>query len=61
VPDGDLRLIEATSRFNDLSQFKKDLQAIGFYRVISEELGDFTSIWAMKSDCQPLLDIRLKF
>jgi superfamily II DNA or RNA helicase len=59
--DGHLHIMEATSRFKDLEQFKALLHGLGFDMVTSEDKDKFTHIRAMKSDRMPQSDLKLKF
>ena len=48
--DGKINIIEATSRFKDIEQFKVQLQEFGFDNVVSKGMWIFTHIVAEKSD-----------
>ena len=48
--DGKINIIEATSRFKDIEQFKVQLQEFGFDNVVSKDMWKFTHIVAEKSD-----------
>lgn len=48
--DGKINIIEATSRFKDIEQFKVQLQEFGFDNVVSKGMWKFTHIIAEKSD-----------
>jgi superfamily II DNA or RNA helicase len=48
--DGQLHIIEATSRFSNLSQFRTNLEALGFDVVSVQDMWKFTHIRAMKTE-----------
>ena len=68
--DGQLHIIEVTSRFSNLSQFRSDLEALGF-DVVSDlrfaaalryrNMWKFTHIRAMKTERKPPEGIELRF
>lgn len=47
--DGQLHIIEATSRFSDRGQFQTDLETLGFDVVSVQDMGQFTHIRALKT------------
>ena len=51
--DGQLHIIEATSRFGDRDRFAADLASLGFDVVAVEDLWKFTHIRALKTERQP--------
>jgi hypothetical protein len=59
--DGQLHIIEATSRFSDRSRFAADLKKLGFGMVDIEDCWKFTHIRALKSDDAPLTECRVAF
>jgi len=59
--DGHLHIIESTSRFKDLEQFKIDLYALGFDILTLENKDKFTHIRAMKSERSSQTNVRLNF
>jgi hypothetical protein len=59
--DGQLHIIEATSRFNNLSQFRSDLEALGFDIVSDRNMWKFTHIRALKTERRPQDEIELRF
>ncbi|XWK90534.1 MAG: helicase-related protein [Phormidium sp.] len=59
--DGQLHIIEATSRFNDINQFRIDLEALGFTIISVQNMWKFTHIRAMKTERQPQAGVELKF
>ncbi|HMC67074.1 MAG TPA: DEAD/DEAH box helicase family protein [Gemmataceae bacterium] len=59
--DGQLHIIEATSRFTDRDQFVDGLRAFGFDVVKVEDLWKFTRIRALKTERQPRLEVELRF
>ena len=48
--DGQLHIIEATSRFSDMAQFRTGLEALGFTVIKTQDMGKFTHIYAMKTE-----------
>ena len=59
--DGKINIIEATSRFKDIEQFKLQLQDFGFDNVVSKDMWKFTHIVAEKSDRVIKKDAKIKF
>jgi Hypothetical methyltransferase len=59
--DGQLHIIEATSRFSDINQFRTDLEALGFAVITVQDMWKFTHIRAMKTERQPQEEVELKF
>jgi hypothetical protein len=59
--DGQLHVIEATSRFSDRAGFVKSLEALGFAVVTVEDKWKFTHIRALKSERKPQNDVQLRF
>jgi len=59
--DGQLHIIEASSRFNNLSQFQSDLKALGFAVVSVQDMWKFTHIRAIKIEPRPRDGIELQF
>jgi ubiquinone/menaquinone biosynthesis C-methylase UbiE len=48
--DGQLHIIEATSRFSNLGQFRTNLDALGFDVVSVQDMWKFTHIRALKTE-----------
>jgi hypothetical protein len=48
--DGQLHIIEATSRFGNLGQFRTNLEALGFDVVSVQDMWKFTHIRALKTE-----------
>jgi hypothetical protein len=59
--DGQLHIIEATSRFSDLRQFQNELEALGFDVVSVQDMWKFTHIRAMKTERRLQDGIELRF
>jgi ubiquinone/menaquinone biosynthesis C-methylase UbiE len=59
--DGQLHIIEATSRFSNLAQFQTDLEALGFDVISVREIWKFTHIRAIKTEQRPQDGIELRF
>ncbi len=59
--DGQLHIIEATSRFSSRDQFTKALEALGFAVVPVEDKWKFTHIRALKTERKPREDVELGF
>ncbi|OKH40360.1 hypothetical protein NIES2119_01675 [[Phormidium ambiguum] IAM M-71] len=59
--DGQLHIIEATSRFGDREQFCTDLEALGFAIISVEDMWKFTHITARKTYRKPQAGVELKF
>jgi hypothetical protein len=59
--DGQLHVIEATSRFTDRNGFAKALEGLGFAIVSVEDRWKFTHIRAIKTERQPHDDIEIRF
>jgi superfamily II DNA or RNA helicase len=59
--DGQLHIIEATSRFGDINQFCTNLEALGFAIISVEDMWKFTHITARKSYRKPKAGVYLKF
>ncbi|MBE9224205.1 methyltransferase domain-containing protein [Phormidium sp. LEGE 05292] len=59
--DGQLHIIEATSRFGDINQFCTDLEALGFAIISLEDMWKFTHITARKTYRKPQAGVELKF
>ena len=59
--DGQLHIIEATSRFTNREQFTKALEALGFAVVTVEDKWKFTHIKALKTERKPREDVELGF
>ena len=59
--DGQLHIIEATSRFTDRVRFVEGLKLLGFDIVSVEDQWKFTHIHGMKTERQPHMDIALRF
>lgn len=59
--DGQLHIIEATSRFGDKDQFCADLEALGFAIIRVEDMWKFTHITARKTYRKPQAGVELKF
>jgi len=59
--DGQLRVIEATSRFTDRDQFVKGLEVLGFAVVTIEDKWKFTHIRALKTERPPREGVELRF
>jgi hypothetical protein len=58
--DGQLHIIEATSRFSNIAQFQTDLEALGFDVVRVREMWKFTHIRAIKTEQRPQDGIELR-
>ncbi|MFB2839652.1 zinc-ribbon domain-containing protein [Floridanema evergladense] len=59
--DGQLHIIEATSRFNDINQFRTNLEALGFTIISVKNMWKFTHIRAIKTENKPQIGGKLKF
>ncbi|WP_190430123.1 methyltransferase domain-containing protein [Coleofasciculus sp. FACHB-712] len=59
--DGQLHIIEATSRFSDHPQFQTDLEALGFIVVSVQDAWKFTHIHALKTELRPQATRELQF
>ncbi|MBD2129458.1 zinc-ribbon domain-containing protein [Microcoleus sp. ZQ-A2] len=59
--DGQLHIIEATSRFSNLTQFRSDLEALGFDVVSDRKIWKFTHIRALKTERRPQDGVKLGF
>ena len=59
--DGQLHIIEATSRFSDLRQFQNELEALGFDVVSVQDMWKFTHIRAMKTERRLQEGVELRF
>jgi ubiquinone/menaquinone biosynthesis C-methylase UbiE len=59
--DGQLHVLEATSRFTSREQFVKSLEALGFAVVTVEDKWKFTHVRALKTECRPCEDMELRF
>ncbi len=59
--DGQLHIIEATSRFRDRAQFQTDLEALGFVVVSVQDAWKFTHIRALKTELRPQATKELQF
>jgi len=59
--DGQLHIIEATSRFGDKDQFCTELEALGFAIISVEDMWKFTHITARKTYRKPQAGVELKF
>ncbi|MEO6723893.1 MAG: methyltransferase-like protein, partial [Blastocatellia bacterium] len=59
--DGQLHIIEATSRFTNRDQFAKDLEGLGFDVIRVEDKWKFTHIRAQKNERQPHEPVELQF
>ncbi len=59
--DGQLHIIEATSRFADRAGFVDGLKLLGFDIVSVEDKWKFTHIRGMKTERQPHEDVALRF
>lgn len=59
--DGDLHIIEATSRFTDRDGFVAGLKGLGFAVVGVEDLWKFTHIRALKTERPLLADVDIRF
>ena len=51
--DGQLHVIEPTSRFRQREQFVNDLATLGFKIISVEDQWKFTHIWALKTASRP--------
>jgi superfamily II DNA or RNA helicase len=58
--DGQLHVIEATSRFASRDQFVKTLEALGFAVVTVEDKWKFTHIRALKTERQPCENVEIR-
>jgi hypothetical protein len=59
--DGDLHIIEATSRFTDRAAFVQNLKEMGFGNVEVEDKWKFTHIRALKTERHPREGVELRF
>jgi ubiquinone/menaquinone biosynthesis C-methylase UbiE len=59
--DGQLHVIEATSRFISRDQFAKTLEGLGFAVVTVEDKWKFTHIRALKTERRPRANAELRF
>lgn len=59
--DGQLHIIEATSRFTDRKNFTSNLESLGFEVVRVEDKWKFTHIRALKTERQPSASAELRF
>jgi hypothetical protein len=59
--DGQLHIIEATSRFSDRNRFATAVKKLGFSIVSVEDRWKFTHIRALKSDDAPVAECRVAF
>ncbi len=59
--DGQLHVIEATSRLSNRDEFAKTLEAFGFEVVAIEDKWKFTHIRALKTERPPREDVELRF
>jgi hypothetical protein len=59
--DGQLHVIEATSRFTDRNQFVKALESLGFAIVTVEDKWKFTHIRGLKTERKPCEGVELRF
>jgi ubiquinone/menaquinone biosynthesis C-methylase UbiE len=59
--DGQLHIIEATSRFTDRDRFAKDLEGLGFAVVTVEDKWKFTHLRALKAERRPREGVGLRF
>ena len=59
--DGQLHIIEATSRFSNITQFRTNLETLGFAVISIQDLGQFTHIRALKTEQKPQAEIKLQF
>jgi hypothetical protein len=59
--DGDLHIIEATSRFTNRDGFVEGLKGLGFAVVSVEDKWKFTRIWALKTESSPQRDAEIHF
>jgi hypothetical protein len=59
--DGQLHVLEATSRFASRDEFVKALEALGFAVVTVEDKWKFTHIRALKTERPPLEEIEIRF
>lgn len=59
--DGQLHIIEATSRFSDRAQFQTGLEALGFVVVSIQDVWKFTHIRALKTELRPQTTVELQF
>jgi superfamily II DNA or RNA helicase len=59
--DGQLHVIEATSRFSDRDHFVKALESLGFAVVTVEDKWKFTHIRALKTERKPRYGVELRF
>jgi hypothetical protein len=59
--DGQLHIIEATSRFGNRGQFVESLEALGFAVLTVEDKWKFTHIRALKNERRPREGVALRF
>ena len=59
--DGQLHIIEATSRFRHINQYQTALEALGFTVINVQHVWKFTYIRAMKCELRPQEGVELRF
>ena len=59
--DGQLHVIEASSRLSNRDEFAKNLEAFGFEVVAIEDKWKFTHIRTLKTERPPCEDVELRF
>jgi hypothetical protein len=59
--DGQLHIIEATSRFKNLARFHTDLQTLGFAVISIQQIAQFTHIRSMKIEAKARKGSELRF
>ena len=59
--DGQIHIIEATSRFKDRDGFVEGLKRLGFGNVIVEDQWKFSHIHGLKRQRQPRVDVEIRF
>ncbi len=59
--DGELHIIEATSRFSDRENFLKSLEVLGFAVVTVEDKWKFTHIRGLKTERKPGEGVEVRF
>jgi hypothetical protein len=59
--DGQLHVIEATSRFTSREQFVRSLEALGFAVVTVEDKWKFTHVRALKTERRSRADVEVQF
>ncbi|NEQ24336.1 MAG: hypothetical protein F6K28_35490, partial [Microcoleus sp. SIO2G3] len=59
--DGQLHIIEATSRFKNLARFNTDLETLGFAVISIQQIAQFTHIRSIKIEAKAQEGSELRF